>query len=315
MKFRIGTAEIQRLREAADIPEGPQPQQTAEPAEVPTVYVVPSAEAKEALEQAGIFYDGDIDLKEVGFCKAETQQDCLVGSLYIPKLPDVLNSRYRILLFINRRNIVIVDDSEFSCRLIMRISRRRNRQETAKEKFLYQFMTELMSRDLELLIRYEKRLMRLDDLVQQGKIGEFQAAVMPVRKELLTLKGYYDELADMGKELEENENRFFAKKYLKYFGIVSDRANRLMEKTSYLLTYAQQIRDAYQAQIDSRQNANMQFLTALSSVFFPLTLITGWYGMNFENMPELKNGYPGVILFSIIVLLICILVFKKKKMF
>lgn len=87
-----------------------------------------------------------------------------------------------------------------------------------------------------------------------------------------------------------------------------------MSKTAHLLEYAQQVRDAYQAQVDARQNQNMEFLTVISTIFFPLTLITGWYGMNFENMPELENGYPGVILLSIIVIIVCILFFKKKKM-
>ena len=49
----------------------------------------------------------------------------------------------------------------------------------------------------------------------------------------------------MGKQLEENENGFFAKKQVKYFGVISDRADRLMSKASQLLEYAQQVRDAY----------------------------------------------------------------------
>lgn len=117
----------------------------------------------------------------------------------------------------------------------------------------------------------------------------------------------------MGKQLEEDENRFFAKKYLKYFGTVSDRANRLMNRTLHLLEYLSQIRDTYNQKVSEEQNKNMEFLTIVSTIFFPLTLITGWYGMNFENMPELKNGYPHVIALSMIVVGIIILVFKKRK--
>ena len=86
-----------------------------------------------------------------------------------------------------------------------------------------------------------------------------------------------------------------------------------MGRTGYLLEYAQQVRDTYQAQVDAVQNKNMQFLTVVSTIFFPLTLITGWYGMNFQNMPELEHGYPGVILLSLIVVAVCIIFFKKKK--
>ena len=88
-----------------------------------------------------------------------------------------------------------------------------------------------------------------------------------------------------------------------------------MGKTSHLLEYAQQVRDASQALHDAEQAKNMQFLTVISSIFFPLTLITGWYGMNFQNMPELESGYPGVILLSVIVVVACIIVFKIKKIF
>ncbi|MCD8074598.1 MAG: hypothetical protein LUF27_06120 [Lachnospiraceae bacterium] len=118
---------------------------------------------------------------------------------------------------------------------------------------------------------------------------------------------------DMIRELEENEDRYFARKQLKYFGTAADRAERLKDRTSYLLEYAQQVCDAWQSLADARQNDNMRFLTVISTIFFPLTLITGWYGMNFENMPELANGYPVVILVSLVVLVICLLIFKKRN--
>lgn len=119
---------------------------------------------------------------------------------------------------------------------------------------------------------------------------------------------------DLGRELEEDENGFFEKKQKKYFGTISDRADRLMGRTVHLLEYATQVRDAYQSHVNAQQNKNMEFLTVISTIFFPLTLITGWYGMNFQNMPELKEGYPGVVALSIIVVIVCIIFFKRKKM-
>jgi magnesium transporter len=40
-------------------------------------------------------------------------------------------------------------------------------------------------------------------------------------------------------------------------------------------------------------NSVMKTLTIYSAVFMPLTFIVGIYGMNFDNMPELRNpnGY------------------------
>ena len=50
---------------------------------------------------------------------------------------------------------------------------------------------------------------------------------------------------------------------------------------------ALQLRELYQAEQDSRQNRIMGLLTVVTTLFLPLTLLTGWDGMNFRNMPEL----------------------------
>jgi magnesium transporter len=59
----------------------------------------------------------------------------------------------------------------------------------------------------------------------------------------------------------------------------------------------------------------MKLFTVVTTIFLPLTLIVGWYGMNFTTMPELgwSFGYVYVILLSIIVAIICYIFFKKKK--
>ena len=106
----------------------------------------------------------------------------------------------------------------------------------------------------------------------------------------------------------------------------------MYDHTQMLREYALQIREMQQAQIDLRQNDTMRILTVVSTIFFPLSLIAGWYGMNFSYMPELKcpMAYPIVIVVSIliVILILCILIgvcilivaveiwyFKKKGWF
>lgn len=279
------------------------------------VVVIRSEEAGNLLEKIDLQYEGDIGLYAIGFNKVETQQNCIVGSLYIPKLMDISEERYRMQFFINEKFIVIVDDGDFTRELIDRIIAKKSHQGETKSMFLYNLFSEFMSRDLEVLGQYEKMLMRIEENIMEEKTEDYQSELMPIRKKLLTLRGYYNEISDMGKELEDNEIDLFSKKELRHFGIIRDRAERLMGKTEHLLEYASQVKDAYQTQADSRQNSNMQFLTIISTIFFPLTLITGWYGMNFKNMPELEKGYPGVLVLSVIVVIICIVVFKLKKIF
>ena len=95
-----------------------------------------------------------------------------------------------------------------------------------------------------------------------------------------------------------------------------NRVERLHNYVETIREYLQQIREMYQTQIDIHQNRIMSILTIVTTLFLPLTLITGWYGMNFPNMPEFgwKYAYPAVIIVSILVIILEIIYFKKKKM-
>ena len=279
------------------------------------VFISDMASAPRALSVAGIVYEGEIDLNDIEFCKVEAQRKCLCGNLHIPKLNDVTGEKFRIYFFVNRKNIVIIDEEGFVKKVMSRIMSSRVKPGRSREIFLYNFCVKFMDYDLDNLGRYEKKIMRLEEDINENDLDGITDETAQLRRELLILREYYDELRDFGKQLEENENHFFSGKNLEYFGIISDRADRLMGRTMYLIDYIGQVRETYQGKVAEQQNANMQFLTIMSTIFFPLTLITGWYGMNFENMPELSTGYPFVIILSLLVIAIIILICKKKKIF
>ena len=98
--------------------------------------------------------------------------------------------------------------------------------------------------------------------------------------------------------------------------LFSNRAERLHDHVEMLREYLVQIRELYQSLIAVQQNQVMSILTVVTTIFLPLTLIAGWYGMNFPNMPEFgwKYAYPAVIIVSILVIILEIIYFKKKKM-
>ena len=75
------------------------------------------------------------------------------------------------------------------------------------------------------------------------------------------------------------------------------------------------MREEYQSQLSIQQNDLMRVFTIVTVIFLPLTLIAGWYGMNFTGMPELtwKFGYPAVIAISAIISVILVIIFKRKK--
>jgi magnesium transporter len=73
--------------------------------------------------------------------------------------------------------------------------------------------------------------------------------------------------------------------------------------------------DTFLSSISNRMNQVMKVLTIIGTIFIPLTFIAGVYGMNFENMPELKWkwGYFIVLGFMAVLGIVMLAIFKKRK--
>lgn len=71
------------------------------------------------------------------------------------------------------------------------------------------------------------------------------------------------------------------------------------------------------ASVSHQTNRVMRSLTVMSAIFFPLTLITGIYGMNFHNMPELNSHYGYYLVLASLVIVGggLLLYFKRQRYF
>ena len=117
-------------------------------------------------------------------------------------------------------------------------------------------------------------------LAQQAE--DFDKKLFRIRRELSVLAGYYAQLddlyavlADAIPDAEEHVQRLLEH--------LSGKAQRLLTMTEQEKEYSLQLREMHQTQVDIRQNETMQMLTVVSTVFFPLSLLTGWYGNEFQK--------------------------------
>jgi magnesium transporter len=99
-----------------------------------------------------------------------------------------------------------------------------------------------------------------------------------------------------------------------YFNFIDKKFDKLYGHILQTQEYLDQVRQSYEAQIDIQQNSLMKVFTVVTSIFLPLSLITGWYGMNLM-MPEFAwvNGYPFVIGLCITIVLFMLWLFRKNK--
>ena len=223
-----------------------------------------------------------------------------------------------IALFLMRDLFLVVDikDSDGSTRAKFDNALRRFPPSTMTlEKLVFAFLDALTDGDARMLEDLEFDLARpIEDLLRGRENEDFITFLLKEKRQLLLLRNYYEQLIDIGRALEENENDLFGEGELRYFKIFTDKAERLERNVRTLREQLIELREAHQSTLEWRQNNIMRVLTVLSAIFLPLSLITGWYGMNFVTMPELtwQYGYPFVILLTLGVVATLIGIFKHK---
>lgn len=102
---------------------------------------------------------------------------------------------------------------------------------------------------------------------------------------------------------------------LRFFELFTARVTRLQGIISTLREYTAQVRELYQSELSVKQNSIMTVLTVVTTIIMPLTLITGWYGMNFKYMPELESPFAYPVLIGVVLFIVIggIVYFKNKK--
>jgi magnesium transporter len=176
----------------------------------------------------------------------------------------------------------------------------------------------LTADDIDVLESMENDIGGLEDglITAQRPVKGASRRIIALRRALMRMKRYYDQLDVTLDELLENENGAIPDDALVLLSGLARRVDRLAESVAHLSECVAQAREAYQAQIDIEQNQIMKRLTLLGTVFMPLTLIAGWYGMNF-SMPEYGwgGGYAYVTALSAAVCAIGFVLFRRKGWF
>ncbi|MCR4771616.1 MAG: magnesium transporter CorA [Oscillospiraceae bacterium] len=255
------------------------------------------------------------DAKDIHGTKAEVNFDSLTGTFMIPDRSDLSGNSFKFAFALDEKGIVFIDESGKAEEMIRGIMRTKRWRKPSLERFLYDFLEQIVDGDLTVIEKYDSELDALENSMLSSPEQTDLIRVNEIRGDIRELWIHYEQLIDMGQELEENENGFFDDGELRYFHLFMTRMARLHDAAAALREHTMQVRDLYHAQLEVKQNRIMTLLTVVTTVFMPLTLIAGWYGMNFHNMPELSSrwGYPAVIGVSILIVAVSLIFFKKKK--
>ncbi|MCX7870980.1 MAG: hypothetical protein N2485_05350 [bacterium] len=111
------------------------------------------------------------------------------------------------------------------------------------------------------------------------------------------------------------KNNYTDLKIINYYKDLKDHNNKLLDVIENLDHIFNNIFNLHISKLNYKQNDIMRILTVVNTIFVPIIFIASIYGMNFENMPELKwkYGYYFTLFIMLIVTILTLLYFKNKK--
>ncbi len=223
---------------------------------------------------------------------------------------------FKMLLYLDGKDLLVFcETSEAEEKANMILHTMTGEEGATNERLFYHFFSLLLKGDMDFLNNLEEEISNNEDKVLSGDKASYLKYITAWRQELLCLKRYYEQLNFIFDEMTVNDNQLFSEDGVRRLMTLRNRTDRYLSAVKNLQEMVSQLREAYQSQLAIEQNDLMKIFTVVTVIFLPLSLLAGWYGMNFSHIPELKwkYGYPLVILVSIVTVAALIWKFKKKK--
>ncbi|ASA20048.1 magnesium/cobalt transporter CorA [Paenibacillus donghaensis] len=183
------------------------------------------------------------------------------------------------------------------------------------DMFLYLLIDLVVDNYFSVGDRIEARIEKLEEDILMHTKKSHLSEIIGLRSEILWLKKMLGPQKEVINTLNKKDLRLIDDQLQKYFSDIYENAVKISETFETYRDLMGNLREAYQSSIANRANEIMRVFTAITTIFMPLTVITGIYGMNFENIPEIhtKYGYYGVIGAMVTLGCVMLYVFRKKE--
>ncbi|MFY0543939.1 magnesium/cobalt transporter CorA [Brevibacillus sp. H7] len=183
------------------------------------------------------------------------------------------------------------------------------------DTFLYHLVDQIVKRYFDVIEKIEELIEKLEVEILMNTRKSQLNQIIGLRSEVLYARKMLLPQRDLIDALNKKELPLIHSNLRKYFGDILENAVKVVESFDTFRELIGNLREAYQASVAGRANDIMRIFTALTTIFMPLTIVTGIYGMNFEYMPELKNpyGYYIVLGFMGFIGVTMYIIFKRKE--
>ncbi|CAH8772405.1 magnesium/cobalt transporter CorA [Paenibacillus dendritiformis] len=187
-------------------------------------------------------------------------------------------------------------------------------QVSSADRMLYHLIDILVDNYFSVADRIEAKIDNLEEeLIVSAKKAHLNE-IISLRSEILWLKKGLAPQKEVLLVLYRKDLRLIEDDLQKYFRDIYENAVKVSETFETFRDLMGNLRESYQLSIANRANDIMRVFTAITTIFMPLTLITGIYGMNFDYIPFMDWAYGSLYIIGFMLILGALMfyLFRKK---
>ncbi len=199
-----------------------------------------------------------------------------------------------------------------------RIQRRKSKIHTAGTDYMaFALLDVIIDNYIYILDSYGYRVEQVEEEITLKNDKSTLRSINRLKQELNHFRRDMKPAKEMIFSLRKLDTDFISDDNETHFKELQDNISQVSEMLDYYREVLYDALDVYHSAMSTRLNDIMAVLTVFSVVFIPLSFIGTLYGMNFDNMPELRSPYGYYIVLGVmfVIAVVMLFYFRRKKWF
>jgi len=182
------------------------------------------------------------------------------------------------------------------------------------DTMLYRIMEKLMNSSLNLMRRLGLELDRINEDLFSKRAQKTILQISITRKNIILINTVFKPQLPLFHKFESGQIAGFAENMEDYWGNILDYNQKMWDMAEDYQELIEGLSKTFDSLQTNRINEIMKILTFFSAIMLPLTVITGFYGMNiglpFQNEPQ---SYMIIIAMMGIVAVLMLFYFRRRN--
>lgn len=184
-----------------------------------------------------------------------------------------------------------------------------------EDYILHKLLDLMIDHFVKIKSNMNEKLENLEEQILDENNNDAIQKLFELESQTLKLKNYSEKNSNILIKLTTVDEEYISKDLVPYFKDVLDHIYLVDQNIKYTLSQIANLRDNYQLITTNSLNRKIKILTLFTAMLLPLTLITGYYGMNIP-LPFQTAANPNqyIALFFVISMVVTYFFFAKEKL-